>query len=118
MPEKKEAASNLTEKDIDDITNPVSLSPLQEEFVSLHERLCHLPFTVMFRLVNLGFLPKKSQKLNNKAPPCVSCLFGTAHRKPWRFKKTKYGHTYTLRGDDISGPGNTVGVNQLISAHP
>ena len=30
LPEKKEAASNLTEKEIDDITNPVSLSPLQE----------------------------------------------------------------------------------------
>ena len=39
LPEKKEAASNITKKDIDDITNPVSLSPLQEEFVSLHERL-------------------------------------------------------------------------------
>ena len=49
---------------------------------------------------------------------CVFCLFGTAHRKPWRFKKTKDGHTSTLRGDDISGPGNTDGVNQLISAHP
>ena len=47
--EKKEAASILTEKEIDDITNPVSLSPLQEEFVSLHERLWHLPFIVMFR---------------------------------------------------------------------
>ena len=85
FPEKKEAASNITEKEIDDIANPVSLSPLREEFVSLHERLWHLPFTVMFRLVKLGFLPKKFQKINNKAP-CVSCLFGTDHRNPWRFK--------------------------------
>ena len=30
LPEKKGAASNLTKKDIDDITNPVSLSPLQK----------------------------------------------------------------------------------------
>ena len=72
----------------------------------------------MFRLVKLGVLPKKFHQLNNKAPTCVSCLFGTAHRKPWRFKKTKYGHTSTLRGDDISGPGDTVGVDQLISAQP
>ena len=63
-------------------------------------------------------MPKKFKNLNNKAPPCVSCLFGTAHRKPWRFRKKKYGHTSTLRGDDISGPGNTVGVDQLISAQP
>ena len=30
LPEKKEAVSNITEKEIDDITNPVSLSSLQE----------------------------------------------------------------------------------------
>ena len=82
LTDKKEAASNLTEKYIDDITNPVSLSPLQEEFVSLHERLWHLPFTFMFRLVKLGFLPKRFQNFNNKAPPCVSCIFGTAHKIP------------------------------------
>ena len=96
----------------------VSLSPLQEEFVSLHERLSHLPFTVMFHLVKLVFLPNTFQKLNNKAPPGVSCLFGTAHRNPWRFKKKNDGHTYTLRVDDISGPVDTVGVDQLISAQP
>ena len=118
LPDKKEAAPNLTEKEIDDITNQVSLSPLQEEFVSLNERLWHLPFTVMFSLVKLGFLSKKLQKLNNKAPPCVYCIFGKACRKPWRFKKTKDVHTSTLRGDDISGPGDTVGVDQLISAQP
>ena len=30
----------------------------------------------------------------------------------------KYGHTSTLQGDDISGPGDTVGVDQLILAQP
>ena len=118
LPEKKQFASNLTEKEIDDITSPVSLSSLQEEFVSLHERLWHLPFTVIFRLVKFGFLSKKFQNIINKAHPCVSSLFGTAHKKPWRFKKTKYGHTSTLRGDDISGPGDTVGVDLLILAQP
>ena len=59
LPDKKEAASNLTEKEIYDITNRVSLSPLQEEFVSLYKRLWRLPFTVTFRLVKLGFLPRK-----------------------------------------------------------
>ena len=78
LQEKKEAAYNLTEKEIVDITNPVSLSPLQEELVSLHERLWHLPFTVMFYLVKLGFLPNKFKKFNNKASPCVSCLFTIA----------------------------------------
>jgi len=72
----------------------------------------------MFRPVKLGFLPAKFKKLNNEAPPCVSCLFGQAHRKPWRFKKPKHGLVTALRGDRITKPGETVGVNQLISAQP
>eukprot|EP00984_Skeletonema_dohrnii_P006299 scaffold2255_cov139-Skeletonema_dohrnii-CCMP3373.AAC.2 len=105
----------------DEVTNlsdPVTLSPLQEEFLALHERLWHLPFSTMFRLVKLGFLPAKFRKLNNKAPPCVSCLFGQAHRQPWQFKKTKDGSKTSLWGDKISKPGQTVGIDQLISAQP
>ena len=45
-------------------------------------------------------------------------MFGTAHRKPWRFKRTKDGTDSTLRGEKISEPGDTVGVDQLISAQP
>jgi len=36
---EKEAAATFTEKEINDITNPATLSPLQEEFLYLHERL-------------------------------------------------------------------------------
>ena len=91
VPERRDAASDLSEKEIQQLSNPVSLSPLQEEFLALHECLWYLPFSVMFRLGKIGFLPKKFAKLNNKAPPCVSCLFDQAHRKPWRFKTTKDG---------------------------
>ena len=101
---------------IESMTNPVNLSPLQEEFLALHERLCHLPFSVMFRLVKAGILPKKFKKLNNKAPPCVSCMLGQAHKKPWRFKKTKHGAASTLKAETIDQPGDTIGVDQLISA--
>ena len=79
VPEKKVAALMLSDKELAKISDPVTLSPLQEEFVALHERLWHLPFSVMFRLVRIGFLPSKFRKLQNKAPPCVSCLFGQAH---------------------------------------
>ena len=72
----------------------------------------------MFRLVKLGFLPPKFKKLKNKAPPCVSCLLGQAHRKPWRFKRTKDGGLSSLRGKDISKPAETIGCDQLISAQP
>ncbi len=51
VPEHREAASHLSEEELNAIANPVKLSPLQEEFLALHERLWHLPFSVMFRLV-------------------------------------------------------------------
>ena len=118
VPEKKQAAANLDDEEFEKISNPVQLSPLQEEFLALHERLWHLPFSVMFRMVKLGFLHKKFKKLGNKAPPCVSCLFGQAHKRPWRFKRTKKGEASTLRGEKPTKPGDTVGVDQLISAQP
>jgi len=118
IPDMKEASNDLSDEDITKISNPVWLLPLQEEFVALHARYWHLPFSVMFRMVKLGFLPKKFKKLGNEAPPCVSCLFGQAHKKPWRFKRTKNGTTSTLRGEKISNPGDTVGIDQLISAQP
>ena len=74
--EKTAAANTLPKDDIERISNPVTLSPLQEEFVALQERLWHLPFITMSRLVKYGFLPSKFKKLQGKAPPCVSCLLG------------------------------------------
>ena len=50
IPEKKATVSTLSDDDIKKISDPVTLSPLQEEFLALHERLWHLPFSVMFRL--------------------------------------------------------------------
>ena len=91
VPDVKEAAADIPDEVLKKMSNPVKLSPLQEEFLALHERLWHLPFSVMFRMVKLGLLPSKFRKLKNKAQPCVSCLLGQAHRKPWKFKRTKTG---------------------------
>mgnify|MGYP001046712641 CR=1 FL=1 len=57
VPEKRQAATELDSNDFNKLSNPVQLSPMQEEFLALHERLWHLPFSVMFRMVKLGFLP-------------------------------------------------------------
>ena len=59
VPEKKHAAASLSDGVIRQLSNPVKLSPLQEEFLALHERLWHLPFSTMFRMVKLGLLPRK-----------------------------------------------------------
>ena len=49
--EKVEVTTHLSTIELNSLTNPVTLSPLQEEFLALHERLWHLPFSIMVRLV-------------------------------------------------------------------
>jgi hypothetical protein len=42
------------------LTNPSSLTPAkEEEFISWHHRLNHLPFTMMKRLAEMGILPRR-----------------------------------------------------------
>lgn len=87
---------------------PASLSPAEQEFLDLHHRLFHLPFSVMFRLARAGNWP----------PKCTSCLFGTQHRSPWRTKSSCLGIKSALRRQDLSRPGQCVGIDQMISAQP
>ncbi|KAL7464776.1 hypothetical protein ACHAXS_005110 [Conticribra weissflogii] len=72
----------------------------------------------MFRMVKAGFLPKKFLKLQNDRPPCVSCMFGQAHRKPWRYKSSIDGKVSELQGPKLSRAGQTIGADQLVSAQP
>ena len=83
VPETKNVTADIPDEVLKKISNPVKLNPLEEELLALHERLWHLPFSVMFRMVKMGLLPKKFCKLKNKTPPCVSCLLRQAYRKPW-----------------------------------
>ncbi len=84
----------------------------------MREHLWHLPFSIMFRLAKAGILPKRFLKLKSSPPPCVSCLFGQAHQKPWRTKATIDGRLSSLRGIDLTQPRQIVGVDQLVSNQP
>ena len=88
VPEYKQSAKTLSEEDIEKISSPKHLSPLQQEFLSVHYKLNHLPFTIMSRLSNLSILPCRFLKLRNDLPPCLSCMFGQAHCRPWRHKSS------------------------------
>jgi hypothetical protein len=116
--EYRNTAGMLSEEEIRRIANPPQLSPLQQDFLNVHHRLFHLPFAIMFKLAKIGILPKNYLSLQDKPPPCVSCLFGTAHRKPWRSKKAKDREQATLRGAKITKPGQVVSVDQIVSAQP
>ena len=87
-PEYGQAEKLLSEEAIEKITSPTHLSPLQQEFFSVNYKLNHLPFTIMLQIAKMSILPCRFFKLRNDFPPCVSCLFGKAHRRPWRQKIT------------------------------
>ena len=116
--EYKQSAKTLSEKDIEKIMSPKNLSPLQQEFLSVHYKLNHLPFTIMLRISNMSILPCRFLKLRNDFPPCVSCLFGQAHRRPWRHKSSTTSTDGVIQSADITKPGKRVGTDQIVSAQP
>ena len=118
VPEYGSASRCLTDKEVKTLCSPLHLSPLQQEFLSLHNKLSHLPFTTMLRLCKLGVLPKRFLKLRNNLPPCASCMFGQAHRRPWRHKTSASNVGGTIRNPKSLVPGEKVCTDQLVSAQP
>ena len=118
IPAVKEALQQMNTEQIKSLTKPTPLSSLEQEFLDLHHRLFHLPYSVMFRLAEAGFLPKRFLRLKSRPPPCASCLFGSQHRTKWRSKTSKHGSVSSLRKEDLKRPGQCVGVDQMISAQP
>ena len=118
IPEFRTTADTLSEEELKKIASPIHVSPLQQEFLSMHHKLFHLPYTHMLRLAKFGILPKRFLKLRNDLPPCVSCMFGQAHRKPWRHKCSATKDGGTSRRDKRAKPGDMVYTNQLVSAQP
>ncbi len=68
--------------DLEQIVHPQALSPLQEEMMSHHCHLHHTPFPKLI-MAEQGKITKCLAQLRNHCPICVSCLFGTAHKRPW-----------------------------------
>ena len=118
VPEYSTAAKTLSDEEVEALCLPTHLSPLQQEFLSLHYKLFHLPFTVMLRLCKFGVLPKRFLKLRNNLPPCASCMFGQAHRKPWRHKASARNVGGTIKNPRSATPGGKVCTDQLVSAQP
>ena len=76
VPEYKSTANLLSEEELQKLTSLIHLSPLQQEFLSMHHKLFHLPYSTMLRLAKFGILPRRFLKFRNDLPPCVSCMFG------------------------------------------
>jgi hypothetical protein len=105
---------NLTESKLEQISKPQSLNSDQQEFMELHYKLSHLPLLAMITLAEKGRIQKKFAKLKHQLPICMSCVFGTAHRKPWRSKSSKG----SIRKESNNAPRKCVSMDQLVLALP
>ena len=86
---RNEVGNGLTLDGAQALARPRTLSPLQKEFMSWHNRLYHLPYRILFRLASLSFLPKRLLDCRNKPPLCVAWQFSQAHCCPWQKKERK-----------------------------
>ena len=68
--------------------------------------------TTMLALSKLGILPQRFQHIESDRSICASCLFGTAHRQPWRTKKK----AVTIHQDSDDKPGKGVSTDQILLA--
>ena len=111
----KEVGTGISQDEAQRLARPRTLTPLQQELMSWHHRLYHLPFRRIFMLAKYKFLPKRLLECQDKVPLCVACQFGTAHRRPWRVKGKKAG---SIRRKEQVEPGDGVSVDQVISSQP
>ena len=72
----------------------------------------------MLQLAKISILHCRFLKLRNDFPPCVSCLFGQDHRRPWRHKLSAKSAGGVLRSLDINKPRQQVGTYHIVSAQP
>ena len=86
---RNEVGTGLTLCEAQALERPCTLSPPQQEFMSWHHQLYHLPYRIIFWLESLIFLPKQFFDCRNKPPLCVACQFCLAHRRHWQKKERK-----------------------------
>ena len=93
----------------DDQDEPLSKSD-QAALMRLHEQLGHCSFAQLKQMAEQGIIPRKFAKV--PPPKCPSCLYGKAHRKPWRT------HKIDPKIKPTTTPGAVVSIDQLESPVP
>ena len=90
----------------DDQDGPLLKSD-QAALMRLHEQLGHCSFAQLKQMAEQGIIPRKLAKV--PPPKCPSCLYGKAHRKPWRT------HKIDPKIKPTTIPGAVVSIDQLES---
>ena len=82
----------------------------QALLMAYHEQLGHTSFAQLQEFAKQGIIPKKLA--NVPLPKCPSCLYGKAHKRPWRT------HKIDPKIKPTTVPGAVVSVDQLESPVP
>ena len=100
--------------------NPTVISPEDQDepllkfdqaaLMRLHEQLGHCSFAQLKQMAEQGIIPRKLAKV--PPPKCPSCLYGKAHRKPWRT------HKIDPKIKPTTIPWAVVSIDQLESPVP
>jgi hypothetical protein len=107
--------TNIKPSNLQHILNPKMLSLLQEEMMSHNYCLHHLHFPKLIVMAKNGEIPCRLATLKGRCPICLPCLFGMAHKRPWR-SKSKQTHSIQKKSDNH--PGARVSMDHLVSAQP
>jgi hypothetical protein len=106
---------HISTSQMQNLVSPTSISPLQEEMLSHHNRLHHTPFPKLIVMAQRGEIPKRLASLKGRCPLCVACIFGQAHKRPWG-SKSKQKHPICKPTDDTFG--KCASMDQMVSAQP
>jgi hypothetical protein len=102
----------LMHPQLEQISNRQILDDDQCELMILHYKMNHLPLPAMITLAEKGKINKRLAKLKNWLPISMSCIFGTAHCKPWQYK----GSCGAIQKETDNASSKCVIMDQLVSA--
>jgi hypothetical protein len=77
-------------------------------------QISHLPLPAMITLAEKGRIKKKFAKLKHRLPICMSCIFGSTHRKPWHSKGSKG----SIRKESDNTLRKCLSMDEMVSAQP
>ena len=114
--EKYEVGAELTREDMAKLWSTENILGRDErEILVFHHRLNHCYLKSLLRLSKRGIIPRNISNIR-KFPPCVTCLFGKSHKRPWRTKGKHSGGSIRKPSETRTGAINSI--DQMVSYKP
>ena len=104
----------LSEDGINLIKHLLPLSKVEREWMREHDRLGHMSFSDMDKLVKGGVLNKKFAAFRDRKMMCPSCMFGNMKKRPWRVKGV--ANRRFIRKQNTLGA--KMSIDQIVVSHP